>query len=54
MGNSSREKKWMKWGNELYYNGPGRGEVCYIIDPEDVEIMLNKEGEVTEIRIKKH
>jgi len=49
---SRMAKKWMKWGNELYYSGPGKGDVHYIIDAGDVEIFLDKNGEIAEIRIK--
>lgn len=46
------KKKWMKWGHELYYAGRGRGDVYYIIESGDIELKLDKNGEILEIRIK--
>ncbi len=47
-----RTKKWMRWGDELYYSGPGEGEVYHIIDTGDVEIHLDKEGEIIQIIVR--
>lgn len=45
-------KKWMKWGNELYYSGNGSGDTHYIIDTGDIEIHLDEKGEILEIIIR--
>ena len=52
MSHDKEEKKWMYYYGELYYSGPGKGDVYYIIDTDEVEIHLDKKGEILEIRIK--
>ncbi len=46
------DKKWMLWGNELYYSGHGKGDAHYLINTGDVEIRLDEKGEILEIVIK--
>ncbi len=38
----------MLWGNEIRYGGPGR-KAAYFITIGDVELILDEDGEVTEI-----
>ncbi|MCD6488334.1 MAG: hypothetical protein J7K21_03820 [Desulfurococcales archaeon] len=46
---SSKNKKWMLWGDEIYYD-EGKGKVAYhIIESGDIEIYLDKNGEIVEI-----
>ncbi len=47
-----RKKKWMQWGNELYYSGDGSGDDYHIIDAGDIEIHLDKNGDINMIIIK--
>lgn len=45
----SKNKKWMLWGDEIYYDG-GKGKVVHhIIESGDIEIYLDKDGEIVEI-----
>ncbi len=45
-------KRWMLYGDELYYSGHGRGPAYYIIDTGEVEIHLDKNGEILDLVIK--
>ncbi len=44
-------KRWMLWGDTLYYGGCGR-EVHHIILTDEVEIYLDKDGEIVEMIVK--
>ncbi len=45
-------KKWVLWGDELYYSGGGRGDDYYIINAGDIEIHLDKNGDINMVIIR--
>jgi len=51
MKHGEKKKKWMLWGDGLYYGGSGK-EVYHIINAGDVEIYMDKDGEIVEILVK--
>ncbi len=50
---NTRENKWtyFKDRDELRYAGKSSGEVIAVIDIGDIEIYVNKDGEINEIAI---
>jgi len=46
-----KKKKWMFWSGALYYSGHGEGPAYYIIDTGEVEIHLDKNGEILDLVI---
>ena len=45
----NRVKKWYLFGDELRYGRTGK--LAYMIDIEDVELVLDEDGEIVEIAI---
>jgi len=46
-----KKPRWMLYGDEIYYMGPGRNAAITIF-LEDAEIILDEDGEVYEIIVR--